>query len=174
MLVTDGGNLRDLGSSASFRPKNAKVKGEYDNRNLSRAVGALRTTAPSGLVRFRESPRSHLTRSSRAMTAVMRRLACLFLLVFVVAPFGTAAADLDELSSAAYEYRGRLYNLPPAEGDPDEARLRLEELAAGPDQVSAETLAESMVPAGYEDHQLWATLAQIKTRLGKGLEAAYA
>ena len=108
------------------------------------------------------------------MTAVMQRLACLFLLVFVVAPFGSAAADLDELSAAAYEYRGRLYNLPPAEGDPDEARLRLEELAAGPDQVAAETLAESMVPAGYEDHQLWATLAQIKTKLGKGLEATYA
>src|SRR5262245_37591836 len=138
------------------------------------AGGALRTAAPSGLVRFRESSSFHLVRSDRAMTAVMRRVACLLLLVFVAAPLNTASADLQQLSSAAYEYRNSLYNLPAADVDADEARSNLEALAAGPDQVAAETLAESMVPAGYEDYRLWATLTQIKTRLGKGLEATYA
>jgi hypothetical protein len=107
------------------------------------------------------------------MTAVVRRLACL-LLVFVVLPIGVAAADLAALSSAAYEYRNGLYNHPAAQGDADELFVRLEELAAGTDQAAAETLAESMMPAGHETYQLWATLAQIKTKLGKGLEAAYA
>ena len=31
-----------------------------------------------------------------------------------------------------------------------------------------------MVPAGYENYQLWMSLDEIKTKLGKGLEAAYA
>ncbi len=108
------------------------------------------------------------------MTAVMRRLACLVLLVATFVPSGTATADLQSLSSAAYEYRGRLYGQPAAEGEPEDARRTLDELAAGADQVAAETLAESMVPAGYEDYQLWMTLVQIKGKLGKGLDAAYA
>ncbi|MGH6893600.1 MAG: hypothetical protein ACREEP_15220, partial [Dongiaceae bacterium] len=89
-------------------------------------------------------------------------------------PLGAATADLQSLASAAYEYRNRLYNLPAADGDAEEARGALRELAAGADQVAAETLAESMVPAGYEDYQLWMMLAQVKGKMGKGLDGAYA
>ncbi|HET6161993.1 MAG TPA: alpha-2-macroglobulin [Dongiaceae bacterium] len=105
------------------------------------------------------------------MTAVVRRLA-LLLLVFIAIP--SASADLQQLASAAYEYRNQLYNVKAADGEAEEARARLQELAANQDQVAAETQAESMVPAGYEDYQLWITLAQIKTKLNKGLDAAYA
>ncbi|HEV8389270.1 MAG TPA: alpha-2-macroglobulin, partial [Dongiaceae bacterium] len=105
------------------------------------------------------------------MTAVMRRLACL-LLVFIAIP--SASADLQPLASAAYEYRSQLYNLKAADGEAEDARATLRELAAGDDPVAAEAQAESMVPAGYEDYQLWITLAQIKTKLNKGLDAAYA
>ncbi|WP_162917658.1 alpha-2-macroglobulin family protein [Dongia deserti] len=105
------------------------------------------------------------------MTAVMRRLACL-LLVFIAIPL--ASADLRSLASAAYEYRNGLYNVPATDLDAAEAHAELQELAAGPDQAAAEKLAESMIPAGYEDYQLWMSLIEIKTKLSKGLEAAYA
>src|SRR5262249_22425938 len=107
------------------------------------------------------------------MTAVVRRLACL-LLVLIVAPVAVARADLQALSSAAYDYRNQLYSLKAATGEADEALARLQELAAGQDQAAAESQAESMVPAGYENYDLWMTLAQIKTKLNKGLDAAYA
>jgi hypothetical protein len=108
------------------------------------------------------------------MTAVMRRFACLLIAVVGLVTPGIAAADLQQLSSAAYEYRNRLYGVPAAQGSYEEARAELDVLVAGPDQAVAETLAESMVPAGYENYQLWRDLAVIKTRLGKGLDAAYA
>ena len=105
------------------------------------------------------------------MTAVMRRLACL-LLVLIAIP--AARADLQPLASAAYEYRSGLYNLQATELGGDEARAELQELMAGADQAAAEKLAESMVPAGYEVFGLWMSLVEIKTKLGKGLQAAYA
>jgi uncharacterized protein YfaS (alpha-2-macroglobulin family) len=105
------------------------------------------------------------------MTAVMRRLACL-LLVLIAIP--VARADLQPLASAAYEYRSSLYNLQATDQDADDARAALQDLAAGADQAAAEKLAESMVPAGIEDYRLWMTLAEVKTKLGKGLQAAYA
>src|SRR4029450_7495827 len=105
------------------------------------------------------------------MTAVMRRLACL-LLVLIAIP--VARADLQPLASAAYEYRSSLYNLQATDQDADDARPALQDLAAGADQAAAEKLAESMVPAGFEDYRLWMTLAEIKIKLGKGLQAAYA
>lgn len=105
------------------------------------------------------------------MTAVMRRLACL-LLVFIAIP--SASADLRPLASAAYEYRNGLYNVPATDLDAAEARAELQELAAGPDLAAAETLAESMIPTGYEDYELWMSLAGIKSRLGKDLQGAYA
>src|SRR5690348_8035219 len=105
------------------------------------------------------------------MSAVVRCLACL-LLVFIAIP--VASADLQPLASAAYEYRNKLYNAKAAQGEAGEAASTLRELAAGDDQVAAETQAESMVPAGYENYELWITLAQVKSKLDKGLEAAYA
>src|SRR5262245_1505745 len=105
------------------------------------------------------------------MTAVMRRLACL-LLVLIAIP--AARADLQPLASAAYEFRSSLYNVQGTGLDADEARAELQELAAGTDMAAAEKLAESMVPAGYEDYPFWMTLAEIKTKLGKGLQASYA
>ena len=105
------------------------------------------------------------------MTAVMRRLACL---LFVLIAIPAARADLQPLASAAYEYRSGLYNLRATDLSGDEARAELEELMSGPDQAAAETLAESMVPAGYEGFGLWMSLADIKSRLGKGLQASYA
>ncbi len=105
------------------------------------------------------------------MTAVMRRLACL-LLVLIAIP--SASADLQPLASAAYEYRNQLLSKPATEAEAGEARADLQDLAAGPDQVAAETLAESMVPVGYEDYGMWMTLAEVKTKLGKELEAAFA
>src|SRR5262245_6467351 len=105
------------------------------------------------------------------MTAVMRRLACL-LLVLIAVP--AARADLQPLASAAYEYRSGLYNLRSTELGGDEARAELQDLMAGTDQAAAEKLAESMVPAGYEGYSLWMGLADIKAKLGKGLQAAYA
>ena len=105
------------------------------------------------------------------MTAVMRCLACL-LLVFIAIP--SANADLQPLASAAYEYRNQIQSVPATDLEADEARAKLQELAAGPDQKAAETMAESMVPVGYEDYRLWMTLVEIKTKLGKGLDAAYA
>jgi len=108
------------------------------------------------------------------MTAVVRRLACLLLLVLIVAPFGAARADLQQLASAAYEYRNGLYNVKAAEGEAEEAQATLQELTKGENQVAAEKQAESMVPAGYETYDLWMTLAEIKTKLGKSLDAAYA
>jgi hypothetical protein len=107
------------------------------------------------------------------MSAVLRRLAFL-LLVFIAAPLSVAHADLQALASAAYDYRNHLYNLKAAEGEADEADAKLQDLAAGQDQVGAEKQAESMVPAGYESYELWITLAQIKIRLNKGEDAAYA
>ncbi len=108
------------------------------------------------------------------MTAVMRRFACLFVaLIGIVAPH-LAAADLQQLSSAAYEYRNGLYSVPPSSGDYEQLRAQLDDLMAGTDQAAAETLAEGMVPAGYENYDLWRSLFDIKTRLGKGLDAAYA
>jgi uncharacterized protein YfaS (alpha-2-macroglobulin family) len=107
------------------------------------------------------------------MTAVVRRLACLLLLVFTVAPFA-AKADLQSLASAAYEYRNTLYNLQAADGESEDAHATLRTLAAGDDPAAAQTQAESMVPAGFEDYELWITLAQIKIKLNKGLDAAYA
>lgn len=104
------------------------------------------------------------------MTAVMRRLACL-LLVLIAIP--SASADLRPLASAACEHRNRLYNLPAIDLEAAEARAELQELAAGPDQA-AEKLAESMIPVGYEDYQLWMDLVAIKSSLGKGLQAAHA
>ena len=107
------------------------------------------------------------------MTAVMRRLASLFVaLVAIVAP-NLAAADLQQLSSAAYEYRNNLYSVPPSSGDYEQLRAQLDDLMAGTDQAAAETLAEGMVPAGYENYDLWRSLFEIKTKLGKGLDAAY-
>src|SRR4029453_17789850 len=105
------------------------------------------------------------------MTAVMRRLACL-LLVLIAIP--VARADLQPLASAAYEYRSSLYNLQATDQDADEARAALQDLLAGTDQAAAEKLAESMVPAGYEGFGLWMSLVEIKAKLGKGLQAAYA
>ncbi|HJR21752.1 MAG TPA: MG2 domain-containing protein, partial [Dongiaceae bacterium] len=105
------------------------------------------------------------------MTAVMRRLACL---LFVVIAIPAARADLQPLASAAYEYRSGLYNLRATDLGGDEARAELEKLMSGPDQTAAETLAESMVPAGYEVFGLWMSLVDIKSRLGKGLQASYA
>jgi alpha-2-macroglobulin len=105
------------------------------------------------------------------MTAVVRCLACL-LLVLIAIP--VASADLQPLASAAYEYRNKLYNLKAAEGEAGEAAATLRELAAGDDQAAAETQAESMVPAGFENYEFWITLAQIKSKLDKGLDAAYA
>ena len=105
------------------------------------------------------------------MTAVVRRLACL-LLVLIAIP--TARADLQPLASAAYEYRSSLYNLQATNQDADDARAELQELLAGTDQAAAEKLAESMVPAGYEVYGLWMSLVEIKSKLGKGLQAAYA
>ncbi|HEX6118188.1 MAG TPA: hypothetical protein VFZ03_01980, partial [Dongiaceae bacterium] len=107
------------------------------------------------------------------MSAVLRRLACL-LLVFVAVPFSSARADLQALASAAYEYRNQLYNLKAFDGDAQGAADALRALAAGQDQVAAENQVESMVPAGYENYALWIALAQIKTKLDKGLDAAYA
>src|SRR5215470_6313600 len=107
------------------------------------------------------------------MSAVLRRLACL-LLVFITVPLSAAHADLQLLSSAAYDYRNQLYNLKAAEGEAEDAAAKLKDLAAGQDQVAAETQAESMVPAGFESYELWITLTQIKTKLNKGLDAAYA
>ncbi|HEY1384319.1 MAG TPA: alpha-2-macroglobulin [Dongiaceae bacterium] len=107
------------------------------------------------------------------MSAVLRRLACL-LLVFIAVPMSAARADLQLLSSAAYDYRNQLYNLKAAEGEAEDAAARLKDLAAGQDQAAAEKQAESMVPAGFESYELWMTLAQIKSRLNKGLDAAYA
>jgi uncharacterized protein YfaS (alpha-2-macroglobulin family) len=107
------------------------------------------------------------------MSAVLRRLACL-LLVFTAVPLSVAKADLQALASAAYEYRNQLYNLKAFDGDAQEAADALRSLSAGQDQVAAENQAESMVPAGHEDYELWIALAQIKTRLDKGLDAAYA
>ena len=72
------------------------------------------------------------------MTAVMRRLACL-LLVFIAIP--SASADLQPLASAAYEYRNQLLNKPATDAEAGQARAELQDLAAGPDQVAAETLA---------------------------------
>lgn len=108
------------------------------------------------------------------MTAVMRRLACVLIALFAIVAPDLAAADLQQLNSAAYEYRNRLYSLQAAQGDYDLLRADLDALAASGDQVAAETLAESMVPAGYESYALWRSLIDIKTKLGKGLEAAYA
>ena len=105
------------------------------------------------------------------MTAVARCLACL-LLVFIAIPL--ASADLQPLASAAYEYRNKLYNAKAAEGEAAEATATLQALAAGDNQAAAEAQAESMVPAGYENYELWITLAQIKSKLDKGLEASYA
>ncbi|HKP22713.1 MAG TPA: alpha-2-macroglobulin, partial [Dongiaceae bacterium] len=105
------------------------------------------------------------------MTAVMRRLARL-LLVLIAIP--VARADLQPLASAAYEYRSSLYNLQASDQEAEDARAALQELATGADQAAAEKLAESMVPAGFEDYRLWMTLAEVKTKLGKGLQAAYA
>ncbi len=113
------------------------------------------------------------------MTAVVRRfavsrLACLLCILFTVGLPGIAAADLQELGSAAYEYRNRLYGVPAASGSYEEIRADLDALIAGEDQVAAETLAESMVPAGFENIDLWRSLYDIKVKLGKGLDAAYA
>jgi alpha-2-macroglobulin len=105
------------------------------------------------------------------MTAVVRRLACL-LLVLIAIP--AARADLQPLASAAYEYRSSLYNLRATNQDADDARAELQELMAGTDQAAAEKLAESMVPAGYEVYGLWMGLVEIKSKLRKGLQAAYA
>jgi len=105
------------------------------------------------------------------MTAVMRRLACL-LLVFIAIP--AARADLQPLASAAYEYRNQILNLPATDLEAGEARAKLQEFAAGPDPKAAEAMAESMVPVGYEDYGLWMILVDVKTKLGKGLDAAYA
>ena len=108
------------------------------------------------------------------MTAVMRRFACLLIAFVGIAVPGLAAADLQELSSAAYEYRNRLYSLPAAESDYEQSRADLDALVAAQDQVGAEILAESMVPAGYENYALWRSLTEIKSKLGKGLDATYA
>lgn len=105
------------------------------------------------------------------MTAVARSLACL-LLVFIAIP--VAAADLQSLASAAHEYRSRLYNLKAADGDSLEAAATLRQLASGSDPPAAEAQAESMVAAGYENYVLWITLREIKSKLGKGLDAVYA
>jgi uncharacterized protein YfaS (alpha-2-macroglobulin family) len=107
------------------------------------------------------------------MSAVVRRLACL-LLVLIAVPLSAAKADLQALASAAYEYRNQLYNLKAFDGDAQEAADALRALAAGQDQAAAEAHVQSMVPAGYENYELWITLAQIKTNLDKGLDAAYA
>ena len=48
------------------------------------------------------------------MTAVMRHFVCL-LFVLLALP-GVAAADLQQLGSASYEYRNRLYGVPAADG----------------------------------------------------------
>jgi hypothetical protein len=69
------------------------------------------------------------------MTAVMRRLACL-LLVLIAIP--AARADLQPLASAAHEYRSGLYNLQATELGGDDARAELQELMAGTDQAAAE------------------------------------
>ncbi|MBL9034910.1 MAG: alpha-2-macroglobulin family protein [Rhodospirillaceae bacterium] len=108
------------------------------------------------------------------MTAVMRRFVCLFAVILGIAAPGLAAADLQELGAAAYEYRNRLYGVAAAEGPYEEVRAELDALIAGEDHAAAEALAESMVPAGYDNYQLWRDLAAIKTRLGKGLDAGYA
>ncbi len=108
------------------------------------------------------------------MTAVMRRFACLIIAILGMAAPGLAAADLQELSAAAYDYRNRLYSVPAADGAYEQLRADLDALIAGEDQVTTEILAESMVPAGYENYQLWRDLTGIKTKLGKGLDAAYA
>jgi uncharacterized protein YfaS (alpha-2-macroglobulin family) len=105
------------------------------------------------------------------MTAALRGLACL-LLVLIAIP--AASADLQPLASDAYEYRNRLLGVSPADLEAGEARAELQALAAGPDAQAAETMAESMVPMGYEDYRLWMALVDVKTRLDKGLEAAYA
>src|SRR5690349_14388525 len=107
------------------------------------------------------------------MTAVMRRFICLLCVLFTVVLPGMAAADLQELGSAAYEYRNRLYGVPAASGYYEQLRADLDAAMAGEDQVAAETLAESMVPAGYENFELWRSLYDIKAKLGKGLDAAY-
>ncbi|MEZ5829934.1 MAG: MG2 domain-containing protein [Dongiaceae bacterium] len=101
----------------------------------------------------------------------MRRLACL-LLVLIAIP--AARADLQPLASAAYEYRERLLSLRSTDLGEDEAHARLQTLVAGSDAAAAETLAESMVPAGYDDYQVWMTLVDIKAKLSKDLDAAYA
>ena len=106
------------------------------------------------------------------MTAVMRRLACL-LLVLIAIP--AARADLQPLASAAYEYRSRLYSVPTTELDADDGARR----AAGAD---GRTRPSGGGEAGGEHgagglrglSDLWMSLADIKTKLGKGLQAAYA
>jgi uncharacterized protein YfaS (alpha-2-macroglobulin family) len=107
------------------------------------------------------------------MTAVMRRLFCLLCVFVTVALPGIAAADLQEISSAAYEYRNRLYSVPAASGYYEQLRADLDAAMSGEDQVAAETLAESMVPAGHENFELWRSLYDITVKLGKGLDAAY-
>src|SRR6185369_6989007 len=92
--------------------------------------------------------------------------------VFIAIP--SANADLQPLASAAYEYRSQILSVPATDLEADEARAKLQELTGEPDQKAAETMAESMVPVGYEDYRLWMTLVEIKTKLGKGLDAAYA
>jgi alpha-2-macroglobulin len=105
------------------------------------------------------------------MTAVARILACL-LLAFIAIPVATA--DLQSLASAAHEYRNRLNNLKAADGDSLEAAATLRQLAGGSDPAAAEAQAESMVAAGYENYVLWTTLREIKSKLGKDLDAVYA
>ena len=108
------------------------------------------------------------------MTAVMRRVACLFLLALIVTPLGVAHADiLQQLSSAAYEYRNSLYNKKSVESDAGEARARFDELVQAGDLAGAEAQAESMVPAGYETYDLWMSLSDVKAKLGRKLEVAY-
>src|SRR5690606_7529553 len=97
----------------------------------------------------------HLAWSFRTMTAVMRRFVCLFAVILGIAAPGLAAADLQELGAAAYEYRNRLYGVAAAEGPYEEVRAELDALIAGEDHAAAEALAESMVPAGYDNYQLW-------------------
>jgi uncharacterized protein YfaS (alpha-2-macroglobulin family) len=108
------------------------------------------------------------------MTAVMRRFFCLLVTFAGILAPTLAAADLQELGSAAYEYRNRLYGIPAASGYYEQVRADLDTLLTGTDMVAAETLAESMVPAGYDNYALWRDLSTIKTKLGKGLDAAYA
>ena len=105
------------------------------------------------------------------MSAVLRRLACL-LLVFTAVPLSVAKADLQALASAAYEYRNQLYNLKAFDGDAQEAADALRSLSAGQDQVAAENQAESMVPAGYENYELWIALATGQLAWADAVEGA--